>query len=994
MATWSERYKDVVLHRLLGYLFPIIRWRTRTLQQFQNLDTLKSGSLFKMYQSTAWTYGIFFISWLCWSSLLARAQNLITHPEEVKALEEIKRSLIDPNNNLRNWNRGDPCTSNWTGIVCSNGTSNDGFRHVLQLQLLKMELLGNLSPKLGRLSNLTILDFMWNNISGSIPKEIGNLASLELLLLNGNQLTGPLPEELGYLPKLDRIQIDENNISGPIPISFANLNKARHFHMNNNSISGQIPPELYKLPSLVHLLLDNNNLSGYLPPELSQMPLLRILQLDNNNFSGSTIPTSYGDMPWLFKLSLRNCNLQGEMPDMSRVPKLLYLDLSSNKLNGSIPPDRLSENITTIDLSNNHLTGEIPINFTGLPRLQGLLIANNLLSGSIPSSIWQNRTLNNTEKLTVELQNNELSNITGSTDLPPNVTVWLQGNPLCLNANLVQFCGSKREDESKSQSPTNSTLPCSCPPPYEDSPTSDGCVCVAPLLIGYRLKSPGFSDFFPYRFEFEDYLTSGLELVRHQLYIDSLEWEEGPRLKMYLKLFPESFTFNDSEVQRIVNLFESWKIPDAKQTIFGPYELLNLTLPDDYKDAIPTPQRSSLSKGALAGIVLGAIAGAVTLSAVVFLLILRRHVRKTRAISRKRRASKASMKIDGVKFFTYGELATATNNFNSSTQAGQGGYGKVYKGILVDGSVVAIKRAQEGSLQGEKEFLTEIELLSRLHHRNLVSLVGYCDEEWEQMLVYEFMSNGTLRDNLSAKAKAPLNFAMRLRIALGSAKGILYLHTDANPPIFHRDIKASNILLDSKYRAKVADFGLSRLAPVADIEGTVPNYVSTVVKGTPGYLDPEYFLTHKLTDKSDVYSLGVVFLELLTGMQPISHGKNIVREVNVAYQSGMIFSIIDEQMGSYPSESVVKFFTLALKCCQEDTDARPSMAEVVRELESICSMTPEADSITADHMFTDVEKVVTPPPSSSSSTVKYPYVSLDVSGSNLESEVTPTINPR
>ncbi|KAG2672817.1 hypothetical protein I3760_13G059800 [Carya illinoinensis] len=870
-----------------------------------------------MYQSTAWTYGIFLTSWLCWSSLLTGAQNSITHPEEVKALKEIKRSLIDPNNNLRNWNRGDPCTSNWTGIVCSNGTSNDGYRHVLKLQLMKLKLLGNLSSKLGRLSNLTIL------------------------LLSGNQLTGPLPKELGYLPNLNILQIDENNISGPIPVSFANLNKTGHFHLNNNSISGQIPPELYKLPSLVHLLLDSNNLSGYLPPELSKMPQLQILQLDNNNFNGTTIPASYGDMSQLLKLSLRNCNLQGEMPDMSRVPKLLYLDLSSNKLNGPIPPDRLSENITTIGLSNNHLTGEIPINFSGLPRLQRLLIANNSLSGSIPSSIWQNRTLNKMENLTVELQNNELSNITGSTDLPPNVTVWLQGNPLCSNANLVQFCGSKSEGESKSQSPTNNTLLCSCPPSYEDSPISDGCACAAPLLVGYRLKSPGFSDFLPYRFEFEDSLTSGLELVRHQLYIDSFEWEEGPRLKMYLKLFPVDNHFNHSEVQRLVTLFESWKIP-AQPPIFGPYELLNLILLDVYKDA-----------------------------------------------------SKASMKIDGVKSFTYGELATATNNFNSSTVTGQGGYGKVYKGILVDGSVVAIKRAQEGSLQGEKEFLTEIELLSRLHHRNLVSLVGYCDEECEQMLVYEFMSNGTLRDNLSAKAKHPLNFAMRLRIALGSAKGILYLHTDANPPIFHRDIKASNILLDSKYTAKVADFGLSRLAPVADVEGTVPTYVSTVVRGTPGYLDPEYFLTHKLTDKSDVYSLGVVFLELLTGMQPISHGKNIVREVNVAYQSSMIFSIIDGRMGSYPFESVVKFFTLALKCCQEETDARPSMAEVVRELESICSRMPKADAITSDHMFTDVAKVVTPPPSSSSSSrVKYPYVSSDVSGSNLVSEVMPVIKPR
>ncbi|XVE80693.1 hypothetical protein DITRI_Ditri15bG0001300 [Diplodiscus trichospermus] len=151
------------------------------------------------------------------------------------------------------------------------------------------------------------------------------------------------------------------------------------------------------------------------------------------------------------------------------------------------------------------------------------------------------------------------------------------------------------------------------------------------------------------------------------------------------------------------------------------------------------------------------------------------------------------------------------------------------------------------------------------------------------MLAYEFMSNGTLRDHLSAKSKQVLSFTMRLRIALSSAKGILYLHTEADPPIFHRDIKASNILLDSKFTPKVADFGLSRLAPIPDVEGDVPTHVSTAVKGTPGYLDPEYFLTHKLTEKSDVYSLGVVFLELLTGMQPISHGKNIVREVMFSF---------------------------------------------------------------------------------------------------------------
>ncbi|KAK3025851.1 hypothetical protein RJ639_041299, partial [Escallonia herrerae] len=935
------------------------------------------------------------------------------------ALRAIKKSLIDPNRNLSNWNHGDPCTSNWTGVLCFNATMSDGYLHVRELydfnlslnfgllkritnknlQLLDMNLSGSLSPELGRLSYMAILDVMWNKISGSIPIEIGSIMSLELLLLNGNQLTGSLPEEIGYLPNLDRIQIDQNHISGPIPSSFANLNKTKHFHMNNNSISGQIPPELSVLPSLVHLLLDNNNLSGYIPPELSKLPSLLILQLDNNHFDGSTIPASFENMSHLLKLSLRNCSLQGQIPDFSRIPNLAYIDLSANRLNGSIPQNKLSEDITTIDFSNNDLTGPIPLYFSGLPHLQRLSLANNSLSGSVPSTIWQNRTFNQTERLILDMENNSLSNISGSLNLPANVTLRLRGNPICLRSNMAQFCASESEDLINVQTLAIANDTCysqSCPPPYQYAPASPvPCFCAAPLLVGYRLKSPGFWDFPPYIDPFEVYLTSGLKIKLHQLDIDSFEWQKGPRLKMYLKIFPvyidnNSSLFNKSEVLRIRSMFTGWTIPDSE--VFGPYELLNFTLLNPYKDVIPYSSSSGLSKGALAGILIGAIAGAVTLSAIVSVIVFRSQKRRNLASSK--RPSRMPIKIDGVKSFTYGEMTLATNNFSNSALVGQGGYGKVYKGILAEGTVVAIKRAQEGSLQGEKEFLTEIELLSRLHHRNLVSLVGYCDEESEQMLVYEFMPNGTLRDHLSAtgKSKEPLSFATRVRVALGSAKGILYLHTEADPPIFHRDIKATNILLDSRFNAKVADFGLSRLAPVPDFEGTLPAHVSTVVKGTPGYLDPEYFLTHKLTDKSDVYSLGVVFLELLTGMQPISHGKNIVREVNVAYRSGMIFSVIDERMGSYPSECVEKFVSLALKCCQEETDARPSMTDVVRELESIWHMMPESDTKTSQSSTSDPGKIVSPQPSSSMS--KNPYVSSDVSGSDLLSGVIPTITPR
>ncbi|KAJ1388222.1 Serine/threonine-protein kinase, active site, partial [Sesbania bispinosa] len=714
--------------------------------------------------------------------IILKAATHQTDPSEVNALKDIKKTLIDPMNSLRNWNEGDHAHK--IGL---------GFGVLIVLGLMVTSMSAN-SPQIGQLSHLQIMNFMWNNLTGKIPKEIGNITSLKLLLLNGNKLTGNLPDKLGNLSKLIRFQVDQNQLSGPIPQSFTNLIKVRHLHMNNNSFNGQIPHDLSSYPSFsTCMLVDNNNLSGYLPPEFSMLPELRILQLDNNNFSRTGIPSTYANLSRLVKLSLRNCSLQGAIPDFSSISNLSYIDLSWNLLTGPIPSNKLSDNITTIDLSNNYLNGSIPRSFSYLPRLQELSLKNNFLSGSIPTSIWKNMSFSMNAKLAVDLRNNSLSDILGYMNPPENVTLRLAGNPICKNSstqNIDQFCRTEADKGAKDS--TSSTVHCpvqACPVDnfFEYVPASPiPCFCASPLRIGYQLKSP--------------------------INVES----EG----------------------------------------------------------------SKTSASILIAATVASVACAIAISALVTFLIARRCAKCQYQLSRKRMSSDKSIRIVGMKTFTFKELALATDKFSSSNRVGTGGYGNVYKGILSDDTPVAIKRAEEGSLQGQKEFLTEIELLSRLHHRNLVSLIGYCNEKGEQILVYEFMPNGTLREWIfgKSKTKESLNFGTRLRIAMDSAKGILYLHTEANPPIFHRDIKASNILLDSNFTAKVADFGLSRLVPYLDDEGTMPKYVSTVVRGTPGYLDPEYLLTHKLTDKCDVYSLGIVFLELLTGMKPISHGKNIVRE--------------------------------------------------------------------------------------------------------------------
>ncbi|GLJ13610.1 hypothetical protein SUGI_0216290 [Cryptomeria japonica] len=298
-------------------------------------------------------------------------------------------------------------------------------------------------------------------------------------------------------------------------------------------------------------------------------------------------------------------------------------------------------------------------------------------------------------------------------------------------------------------------------------------------------------------------------------------------------------------------------------------------------------------------------------------------------------------KLKGARWFTFQELKQATNNFSTSNEIGSGGYGMVYKGILAaSGQMVAVKRAKEESMQGGEEFKTEIELLSRVHHKNLVGLVGFCFEGGEHMLVYEYMPNGSLRDNLSGKTGINLDWRKRIQIALGAARGLTYLHDHANPAIIHRDVKSSNILLDENLNPKVSDFGLSKLIANSGARG----HVSTQVKGTMGYLDPEYYMTQQLNQKSDVYSYGVVLLEILTSRMPIEGGKYLVREVGTAIHRGGVNALEQQQLldtilRNPPIAPCVleSFVSLALRCCEANSVNRPKMSEVVKELESMAN---------------------------------------------------------
>lgn len=280
------------------------------------------------------------------------------------------------------------------------------------------------------------------------------------------------------------------------------------------------------------------------------------------------------------------------------------------------------------------------------------------------------------------------------------------------------------------------------------------------------------------------------------------------------------------------------------------------------------------------------------------------------------------------------ELQSGTNNFDKKLQIGKGGFGNVYRGTLKNGTKVAVKRSQPGSGQGLPEFQTEIMVLSKIRHRHLVSLIGYCDEKFEMILVYELMEKGTLRDHLYKTKFPSLSWKQRLEICIGAARGLHYLHKGSTEGIIHRDVKSTNILLDENLVAKVADFGLSKETPMDQ------NYIScTGVKGTFGYLDPEYFRTQQLTEKSDVYSFGVVLLEVLCA-RPALCSQLPRDQVNlgewgvICYKKGLIETIVDPVIrDEINPNSLNKFVEAAEKCLQEDGADRPNMGDVVWDLE-------------------------------------------------------------
>lgn len=303
--------------------------------------------------------------------------------------------------------------------------------------------------------------------------------------------------------------------------------------------------------------------------------------------------------------------------------------------------------------------------------------------------------------------------------------------------------------------------------------------------------------------------------------------------------------------------------------------------------------------------------------------------------------SSNEISIENTKIFTFNELKKASDNFNENRILGRGGQGTVYKGMLTDGRIVAIKKSKIVDESQYEQFINEIVILSQLNHRNIVKLLGCCLEIEVPLLVYEFISHGTLFQLIhDENNELPFSWERRLEIATEVAGALAYLHSASSTPIFHRDIKSKNILLDEKYRAKVADFGTSRSVSIDQ------THLTTLVRGTFGYLDPEYFRTGQFTEKSDVYSFGIVLVELLTGQKPISSTRTEEERSLASYfilsiEETNLFDILDAQVVKEGGEEeIMAVVNVATQCLNLNGKKRPTMKEVALELERVKSHLP------------------------------------------------------
>ncbi|KAK4780960.1 hypothetical protein SAY87_017066 [Trapa incisa] len=820
-----------------------------------------------------------------------------------------------------------------------------GATSLQEISLFLNMLTGPIDNGITNLTSLRIISLYSNYFTGPIPAGIGRLSRLEQLLLHVNNLTGSLPASLKDCTSLKKLYLRVNSLAGDITdFDFSNLQHLTTLDLGNNNFSGSIPRSLYSCRALTAIRLATNGLRGQILPDIVNLQSLSFISISNNSLENITGALSIlsscknltvlilsknfifervpGDGiladPRGFRnlqvLGLGGCKLHGQVPNwLQSLTSLEVLDLSQNLISGSIPGWLGSfPNLFYIDLSSNLLSGGFPAEMTALPGLRSGKPPDleNQTFLELPVFVMPNNVTNQ--------QYNQLSN------LPP--AIYLRNNSL------------------------------TGPIPDE---------------IG-RLRSLHTIDFGHNNFsgEIPNEISSLSNLEVVDLSYNGFAGTIPPSLKSLHFLSFFSVAYNSLEGQVPTGgQFDTF----TNSSYVGNPGLCGRPLSRECsnRSVVNNGAPARRSRGSVCGsikkLVIGLSLGAVLASFILVIPLAIWMVSRSRIIPDR---DSDEVEMDGISVnsnmgaaatssaalgrdssfvmvfrdnpncintLTISELLKATDNFNQANIVGCGAFGLVYKATLENGTRVAIKKLSGDMGLMEREFKAEVEVLSNARHENLVALYGYSIHHGSRLLIYSYMENGSLDNWLHEKTDGPtlLGWPMRLKIAQGASRGLAYMHQICEPHIVHRDIKSSNILLDEKFNAYVADFGLSRLI--------LPHqtHVTTELVGTLGYIPPEYAHSWVATLRGDVYSFGVVMLELLTGKRPFEvsrtkENKELVVWVQEMRKTGRHSEIFDPVLrGKGFDDQMVQVLDVACSCVDSDPFRRITIQDVVDRLKNV-----------------------------------------------------------
>ncbi|CAK9218046.1 unnamed protein product [Sphagnum troendelagicum] len=832
-------------------------------------------------------------------------------------------------------NCSNPCSCGWEGVICvqfvqpavAPGSCTLYTTRVIGLELIGLGLRGHLSGAIGNLTNLQILTITGNpGLTGNLPPEIGSLTNLTVLDLHDNGFTGVIPN-LAQLTNLEVLSLNGNAFSGSIEHVFQGLNTTFwRVDLSSNQLTGCIPGLTTGLGGIISpfstLLLNvsHNHIGGYFNVSNQFSIGLTTLDLSFNNISGDIstlilcVPdnnTPYGPFCFLETLLINNNHFSGKLPDFSTFFRptpyhtITNLDLSNNQFSGIIPPSiwNISRNLTVLNLSGNNFFGNLPIVTNPQSLLETLSMSKNHLNGELPdlSSFPQLKTL--------DLSDNQFN---GSIS-PSLWSIIPKLNVLNLSNNKLhgklptmkdlQYCPNSLKSLNLGGNKLTGLFP------------SNLFNCSF-MLQEVNFDNNNFNGVLDLQINLTKHLVFGtlISMVNNNIIELNPSWESGIYSPVLLggnpccSIVPSE---NPSPYQQQNCRYNSSTIPIVIYKSYNSHEL--------HKK--------------LAWILSPILPNFVFLSGIIFIIIYWKY-HKNMSTFREIQKEFAKQQVQPI-LYSYNVLKVATKDFHPSNKLGEGGFGAVYKGILLDGTHVAVKLLNK-SHQQVSEFLNEIVLMTGVRHKNLVKVKGCSLQGTQRLIVFEFVENKNLAEALwdrPIKNVLLLDWTMRFNICVGIAHGLIYLHEYLQPRIIHRDIKASNILLDKDLNPKIADFGLARLFP-EDI-----SHLSTAhIVGTMGYLSPEYATLGKLTEKVDVFSYGVLLLEIVSGRKNI----DLSLETNKIYllewahslhEQDKLFDLIDQQLNNnILDDEAQRVIDVALLCVRTSASRRPLMSHVLAML--------------------------------------------------------------